>query len=390
MKKISIILASLLFIIGCSKEEEVVVITYKISTPASNSLKIGETKTIKVTITPIKENVTDLVWKSSNTDVLSVNNTGTIKGLKEGEATITVSSKSLNSESSTKVTVLPIKAENITLNKTEISLEQGKFIRLQATITPNNTTNKTVKWETSDGNIATVSDSGNINAKKEGSCEITASIDDKKAICKVTVTPIKVTSISLTNANIEIMSNLKILDILVGKSEQITATILPNNAKNKNITWTSSNPSLVSVDSKGMITALQPSEDFVKITAITEDGNKTDVVRVSPKTIEGFMDVSSGSSITSLNNNYLTGNMSSTFINQSKEPIKIIGFTAIFNKNNIVRLSTPLNVILKPTESIEKGFNVVNEYKPNYRFIWWFMYKGKEHSITVNSSPKFQ
>lgn len=386
MKKIIIILTSIL-IISCSKDEEV--ITYKISTPATISLKIGETKNIKATITPAKEDVTDLVWKSSNTSVLSISNTGVIKGLKEGNTTITVSSKSLNAESSTKVSVSPIKAEDITLNKTEISLEQGKNTKLQATITPNNTTNKTVKWETSDANIATVSEYGSVNTKKEGICEITASIDGKKAVCKVTVTPIRVRSVSLTNANVEIVDNLKVLNLLIGKTEQITATITPSNAKNKNITWVSSNPSYVSVDSKGVITALKSSEDFVKITATTEDGNKTDVIRVSSKTIEGFMNVFSTSSITSLNNNYLTGNMYSVFQNNSKESIEVIGFTAVFNKNNIIRLSNPLNITLKPNESIKKGFSVTNEYKPDYRFIWTFMYKERKRTITVNSSPRF-
>ena len=147
------------------------------------SLHPTEKATLAATVAP--ENTTDtLVWTSSNDAVATVKD-GVITAKSEGTATITAACGSAKAECV--VTVLPpILATGVTLDKTALKLYEGDAAKLTAMVKPEDTTDKTIVWTSSDKTIATVKD-GAVTAVKAGTATITAACGEAKATCAVTV-----------------------------------------------------------------------------------------------------------------------------------------------------------------------------------------------------------
>jgi uncharacterized protein YjdB len=158
-----------------------------------------------------------------------------------------------------------------------------------ATIAPTNATNKNITWISSDNSIATVIN-GVIKGIKAGSATITVTTADgsKKATVAVTVKNVAVTGITL---------NMTSTDLIIGDSKTITATIAPANATNKNITWISSDNSIVTV-TNGVIKGIKVGN--VTITATTTDGSKKATVAVTVKAIDVSSVVINNKDVTSL------------------------------------------------------------------------------------------
>jgi len=138
--------------------------------------------------------------------------------------------------------------------------------QLKATLTPAYPTNNTVSWSSSDTNIATVSSSGLVTGAAPGVATITVTTQDggKTAQSSIKVTPIVgVTSVTLDP---EITMGL-------GTSKNLTATVLPTSALNKNVSWISSDSTIAKVNSSGLVTGLNLGT--VTITVTTVDGGKT-------------------------------------------------------------------------------------------------------------------
>ena len=147
------------------------------------SLRPTEKATLAATVAP--ENTTDtLVWTSSNDAVATVKD-GVVTAKSEGTATITAACGSAKAECV--VTVLPpILATGVTLDKTALKLYEGDAAKLTAMVKPEDTTDKTIVWTSSDKTIATVKD-GAVTAVKAGTATITAACGETKATCAVTV-----------------------------------------------------------------------------------------------------------------------------------------------------------------------------------------------------------
>ena len=147
------------------------------------SLRPTEKATLAATMAP--ENTTDtLVWTSSNDAVATVKD-GVVTAKSEGTATITAACGSAKAECV--VTVLPpIPATGVTLDKTALKLYEGDAAKLTAMVKPEDTTDKTIVWTSSDKTIATVKD-GAVTAVKAGTATITAACGEAKATCAVTV-----------------------------------------------------------------------------------------------------------------------------------------------------------------------------------------------------------
>ena len=163
-----------------------------------------------------------------------------------------------------------IPVEGVTLNAQNLTLNMGETSTLEATIIPDNATNKNVTWTSENENIASV-DNGVVTAIGEGETTITVITEDgeKTATCNITVLPnedpeeIPVEEITLNTQNVTLE---------IGETSTLEATIIPDNATNKNVTWTSENENIASVDN-GVVTAIGEGE--TTITVATEDGEKT-------------------------------------------------------------------------------------------------------------------
>ena len=160
----------------------------------------------------------------------------------------------------------PISISSITLNKTsEILKAIGKTVQLTPTIEPNNATNKNVVWSSSNTAVATVSETGLVNAVGSGTATITATAADGSGVtasCEVTV-KIPVTSITLDTTS-EVLTAM-------GQTIQLTPTVLPDNATDKTVTWSSSNPAVATVSDTGLVTAV--GDGTATITATAADGS---------------------------------------------------------------------------------------------------------------------
>lgn len=164
-----------------------------------------------------------------------------------------------------------IKASSLELNKTSSNLEVGNKEALTATVKPDNTTNKSVKWTTSDASIATVDQNGKVTAVKAGTATIAATTQDGSnlsASCNVTITePVDsedklATSITLNKAS---------LKVDVDKTALIGAIVKPDDVANKTVKWVSSDTSIAIVYSNGKVKGVKPGK--VTITATTKDGS---------------------------------------------------------------------------------------------------------------------
>jgi len=248
----------------------------------------GTTAQLKATVLPENATNKNVTWTSSNESITTVDQNGNVKAISEGTATITATTEDGGYTDFCKVVVrtITIPVQSITLDKSSLSLNKGESAQLTATVLPENATNKNVTWSSLKQSVATVDQNGNVTAKSAGNVEIAVTTEDGgyMAICKVTVTEksVPVQSVTLNETRLELVE---------GESAQLTATVLPENATNKNVTWKSLDASLVTVDQNGNVTAKNPGSGVVGLTTVTvttEDGGykASCTVTVKPYTPE--------------------------------------------------------------------------------------------------------
>ena len=171
-------------------------------------------------------------------------------------------------------TVVPTPVTSVTLGggQDSVALAKGETVTLTATVAPDDATYKTVTWTSSDDNVATV-ENGVVTAVGGGTATITAAAGGKSATCAVTVN-VPMTGVSLNETSATLNR---------GDTLQLTPSFTPADATNKNVTWSSGNDNVATVDENGIVTAVAAGDATITVT--TEDGGKTatcDVTVVVP------------------------------------------------------------------------------------------------------------
>ncbi|MBQ9003484.1 MAG: Ig-like domain-containing protein [Eggerthellaceae bacterium] len=165
----------------------------------------------------------------------------------------------------------------IALDRASADIQVGESVQLIATVSPSNATEKSVEWSSSNTSVATVT-GGNVTGRAEGTATITVTtVNGKSATCAVTVTPsiVEPTGITLDKSN---------ESIEVGSSINLAATVLPSEATNKSVDWSSDNDSVAHVEA-GRVTGLKPGR--ASITASTVNGKTaTCIITVNKAVIE--------------------------------------------------------------------------------------------------------
>ncbi len=237
------------------------------------TVKDNGTLQLKAHISPVNATNKKLKWKSNRPEYVKVSSKGKVTGMKAGKtATITVTTVDGKKVASCKVKVEKVPLKSIKLNKSTANVYTGGTVTLSPKFTPSKPTNQKVKWTSSDTKLATVSDSGVVKALKPGTVIITCISDDggRKATCKVVIRQaIKPTGVKLNKESVE--AN-------VGAQFNLVATIEPENASNKKVSWTSTNPSVATVSANGKVTALKEGLTYIRVTTV--DGVKTDSCRI--------------------------------------------------------------------------------------------------------------
>lgn len=167
-----------------------------------------------------------------------------------------------------------IHVTGVTLNKSETSILVGNTEPLTATVAPANADNKNVTWSTDAPTVATV-ENGTVKAIGAGTATITVTTEDGKytATCTVKVSPAPVAANGVTLTPDKTTLN-------VGEKQTLTATVLPADATNKNVTWVSSDTSVATVEN-GVVTAV--GKGTATITVTTADGGYTATCEVTVK-----------------------------------------------------------------------------------------------------------
>jgi uncharacterized protein YjdB len=261
-----LLVASIALVVACTKKKDSKVSQTEIRLDKKSvSLNIGEKANIKVTILPDNASDKSVVWTTNNDKVAIVDN-GLITAKGVGEAIITVNSTTskLKAECKVVVTKPTIRVKSISINKSNHSLVVGSKYTLIATVLPKEASNKAIIWSSSNKEVASV-DNGIITALKVGESNIIAKTVDGnfEAKCKINVTAVKipVKSISLDKTDVEIM---------LTKPLSLKTNILPLDATNKAVVWSSSNENIAVVNN-GVITTKNIGETVIKATTV--DGN---------------------------------------------------------------------------------------------------------------------
>lgn len=253
------------------------------STDSILTYEPGGKAQLLVTLFPTETTLQDLYWHSTNPQVAKVDRNGLvlfqdISDEEFQECKIIVSTMYFNGPKYEFVVRPQISVKKISLNKEFSELIIGQKETLTVMLEPENATDKTIVWSSSNDDIVTVSEDGVVTAISVGEATITATCGEATATCKITVSPCLVESIELDCSK---------WNGFPGESFTISATVSPDNAIDKTVIWNSSDPGVATVDETGLVIAVKPGSAL--ITAITSNGlTATCEVTVLPILVESI------------------------------------------------------------------------------------------------------
>ncbi|WP_290818383.1 Ig domain-containing protein, partial [Ferrovibrio sp.] len=238
-------------------------------TPPSPRVVVGDTRQLTAEVLPADAANKEVTWSSSDISKATVDvASGLARGVAEGTATITATAKDGSGVTGTTtltVTLTRTLSASIAITPSPASVFVGSTQQLTANVLPADATDKEVTWSSSDPSKATVDANGLATGVAEGTATITAVAKDGSGITStivLTVTPKKVTSIAITPSP---------ASVAVGSTQQLTAAVLPEDAADKGVTWSSGDPSKATVDANGLVTGL--TEGRATVTAAAKDGS---------------------------------------------------------------------------------------------------------------------
>ncbi len=230
------------------------------------SIPDQDTKQLSYSITPSDAGVQTVTWESSDEEVATVDANGLVTAQSVGSAEITVKTDDGGFTDKVSVEVLPVSATGISLDKTSFegyTNEDGGAALIKATIEPQNATNQTIIWSSSDESLATVDDRGFVTFLENGDVTITAVAEDGGFSASADIT-------ILTSVK-GIRLNSRKETINVGETFQLEGKTNPETASNQKVTWESSDESIVTVDDSGLVTAIAVGE--ADVTVKSDEGN---------------------------------------------------------------------------------------------------------------------
>jgi uncharacterized protein YjdB/PKD repeat protein len=207
----------------------------------------------------------DVVFASSDVSIATVSQSGIITTSKiVGKAYIYVTSATNKLIGDTLLLYnTSILASSVNIDSKNLVIPLGGSARINAYIAPTNVTNTTVTWKVLESGIVSVQSSGNllyVTGLKKGTARIVASIDNVTDTCYVQITPIMIQSVGL---------NATALSMKIGDVKQIQATFTPSTAENTTLVWSSSSPSVATIDINGNITATSVGTTTISVSPQT-------------------------------------------------------------------------------------------------------------------------
>ena len=188
-----------------------------------------------------------------------------------GTANITVTTEDGGHTATCAVTVTnaTVAVTGVTLDQSTLAINTGATATLVATVNPTDATNKNVTWSSDNTAIATVDANGMVTAVAAGVANITVTTEDGSFTASSEVTVANAT-VAVTGVTLDQST----LSLAVDGTATLVATVNPTDATNKNVTWSSDNTGIATVDANGVVTAIAAGSATITVT--TEDGSFTD------------------------------------------------------------------------------------------------------------------
>ena len=247
-----------------------------ISLPSIVGIDIGSSKKLTPVFTPADASNKNVTWASDNEAVATVAG-GVVTLLTEGTATITVTAKD-GGASDTCDVIVRVPVTDVALDKDSLTLVDGESGTLTALVSPDDATYPEVFWSSSNEKVATVDQTGKVTAVFPGTATITARAEDVSDTCEVTVEKKPVSCVALSSHEETMIHH---------STKMLTATVSPDDATYPEVTWSSDNETVATVDQTGKITAV--GVGTATITATADGISDTCAVTVVKKDVTGIV-----------------------------------------------------------------------------------------------------
>ena len=235
---------------------------------------VSKDETLQLTWSTLPDNATDpsVTFSSNKETVATVDENGLVYGVSKGVATITVKATDGSQKTDTIRVTVTQPVEGMTLAETDVTVNMGSYKTLKATISPSNADNKKVTWISSNESVATVNSAGKIVPIAPGVCTITAISQDNPSVTATCVATIlqPVTKVSLSDSAVSFD---------VGSYTQLYWTTEPYNASNTDVTFSSSDERIATVDQNGRVFGVKRGTATITVTA-ADGSRKRDTIKV--------------------------------------------------------------------------------------------------------------
>lgn len=238
----------------------------KTVTKKTISLTVGKTATLKVAVKPAKAKKS-IAYKSSSPAVAKVSSKGKVTAKKAGTAKITVTVRGKNGKKKVTYVKVKVKPKTVAVKSVQARISQtrltvGGTAQITAVVSPANATKKKLTYSSSNAAVASVNSAGKVTAKTAGTARITVKSSNGK-YARV--------SVSVKDKNIEVERVTAAISpsasILKGSTATITAEVIPANATDGSLSYTSSNEAVASVDASGRVSAKEEGTATIKVSA---------------------------------------------------------------------------------------------------------------------------
>ncbi len=244
------------------------------------NLYVGESLVLETTITPADATIQGVVWSSDRPDNASVDEYGVVTAVSKGSAVITAKAADGSGRYGTFTVTVRQQPEEMTLNKTDVTLKSGNYVTLSAKVLPESVNDKTVTWSSSDASVAKVSTSGRVTAVSPGVAIITCESKTHPEVYAQAVVSVyqPVTKVAFTDKNPY---------VAVGDTIYLNWTVSPDTATDSSVTFSTNKENVVSVGQDGSVTGLKRGECYVYAIANDGSGKKATIKVQVTQPVEG-------------------------------------------------------------------------------------------------------
>ena len=244
------------------------------------NIYVGESLVLTPTITPENATIQNLVWTSDRPDNASVDEYGVVTGNSKGQAVITAKAADGSGCYATFTVTVRQQPEDLTLNKTDVTLKSGNYVTITPTVLPTTVNDKSVVWSSSDPSVAKVSTAGRVTAVSPGVAVITCESKTHPEIFAQAV-------VTVYQPVTKVVFNEKNPTVGVGDTIHLTWDVTPYTATDTSVTLSTNKENVLRVEQDGTITGLKRGEAYVYATANDGSGKKATIKVQVTQPVEG-------------------------------------------------------------------------------------------------------